>query len=135
LKYQSLEDWTEARDLLRCNPSFHDERRYDYVIVNTDLSTPGNLVLAHLYGLYHCRLFSNESCDLALVRMLHPSKWKPRTIWDGCRIYDEMKEPQFIMPQYLVRGAHMISVFEANTVGRVYLNDLIDNDMFLRAGN
>ena len=46
-----------------------------------------------------------------------------------------MKEPQFIMPQYLVRGAHMISVFEANTVGRVYLNDLIDNDMFLRAGN
>jgi hypothetical protein len=92
-------------------------------------------VLAHLYGLYHCRLFSNESCDLALVRMLHPSKWKPRTIWDGCRIYDEMKEPQFIMPQYLVRGAHMISVFEANTVGRVYLNDLIDNDMFLRAGN
>jgi hypothetical protein len=67
--------------------------------------------------------------------MLQHSKWKPNTVWEGCRVYDESKEPRFVLPKFLVRGVHMISTFESNSVGRAYLNDLIDYDMFLRAGN
>ncbi len=43
ITYQSMEDWTEARDILRCNPSFHERKRYDCVIVNDD--TPGATVV------------------------------------------------------------------------------------------
>ncbi|KAJ7646329.1 hypothetical protein DFH06DRAFT_1332710 [Mycena polygramma] len=40
LRYQSCEDWTEETDILRCNPNFHHNPRYDHVLVN---DTPDDL--------------------------------------------------------------------------------------------
>jgi hypothetical protein len=34
LQYQSLENWTGARDILRCNPKFHGEEHYDCTLIN-----------------------------------------------------------------------------------------------------
>jgi hypothetical protein len=31
-----MEDWTEACDILRCNPDFHERERYDCIIINDD---------------------------------------------------------------------------------------------------
>jgi len=135
LTYQSLEDWTELQDILRCNPDFQGEPRYDCIIINMDLPS-GQLSIARLRGLFNCRLSSGETCDVALVCMLPLSKWKPKTKWEGCRIDDELKEPRFIMAKYLLHGAHMISAFGASESPlKFYLNDTIDSDMFLRAGN
>jgi hypothetical protein len=36
LNYQSLEDWTEGCDILRCNPNFHEEPRSDCAILDLD---------------------------------------------------------------------------------------------------
>ena len=32
VKYQSLEDWTESRDILRCSHQFHGQERYDCLL-------------------------------------------------------------------------------------------------------
>ncbi|KII82987.1 hypothetical protein PLICRDRAFT_58595 [Plicaturopsis crispa FD-325 SS-3] len=49
LKYQSLEDWTEGCDILRCSEEFHTRERHDCVLVNIEL--PG-LTCARLRGLF-----------------------------------------------------------------------------------
>ncbi|KAE9383354.1 hypothetical protein BT96DRAFT_1036141, partial [Gymnopus androsaceus JB14] len=53
LTYQSLEDWTELRDYLRCNASFHERPRYDCALINYD--SPQH-VMGRLRGLYTCRV-------------------------------------------------------------------------------
>ncbi|KAJ7651757.1 hypothetical protein B0H17DRAFT_1215217 [Mycena rosella] len=132
LRYQSLEDWTEAVDILRCNPRFFNNRRYDYVIINDD---PGDLTFAHLVEVFRCKLPDESLHDIALVNMLKRSKWMPKTKWAGCKVYEEQKATEFVMLKYLVRGAHMIQVFETNKPSLTFLNDLVDGDIFLRAGN
>ncbi|KII90328.1 hypothetical protein PLICRDRAFT_107314, partial [Plicaturopsis crispa FD-325 SS-3] len=132
IHYQSLEDWTASRDILRCSDSFHGKRRRDCVIINMD--SPG-LTCARILGIYRCTLPSGKLQDIALVRMFQSSSWKPNTFWDGCQVCDEAKEPMFVMMEYLVRGAHMIPAFESRSDARFYLDDLSDPDMYLRAGN
>ncbi|KAG1829953.1 hypothetical protein EV424DRAFT_1583845 [Suillus variegatus] len=105
LTYQSLEDWKEGRDILRCNPDFHSHARYDCALINTDSG------------------------------MLSPrTSWKPKTVWEGMRVFERAQKCDLVMMRYLVRGVHMVKVFGTKD-GREYLNDTIDGDMFLRAGN
>ncbi|KAJ7923822.1 hypothetical protein B0H13DRAFT_1463328, partial [Mycena leptocephala] len=73
--------------------------------------------------------------DIAVVGMLKKSNWTPKTKWAGCRVYDEKKSLDLVLVKYLIRGAHMIPVSDANKPSLAYLNDLIDGDMFVRAGN
>ncbi|KAI0313191.1 hypothetical protein OF83DRAFT_1065930, partial [Amylostereum chailletii] len=132
LEYQSQEDWTSACDILRCNASFHGRERHDCVLVNDD--SP-HLSCARLCALLRCTLHAGKSCDVAVVTLLHPDSWKPRTFWSNCRVYKEVEEPVFVLPQFFIRGAHMIPAFGCNHPQRFILNDLIDPNMFLRAGN
>jgi len=55
-------------------------------------------------------------------------------MWDGCKVYDEIKDPKFILVESLVHGALMVPTFDGPS-GKFYFNDLVDYDMFLRAGN
>ena len=72
-----MEDWTEARDILRCNPNFHQRERYDCVNINDD--TPGTSV-AHLRSLLQCQLPSGKVVDIALVHAFAQNSWKPYTM-------------------------------------------------------
>ena len=65
LKYQSVEDWTEGTDTMRCNPDFHGRHRFDCVIIHDD--APG-LSVARLCDLFRCWLPSGKTVDLALCR-------------------------------------------------------------------
>lgn len=65
VEYQSRVDWKAARDILRCNPSFHDHPRYDCAIVNYDSPT---LHFACIRGLLRCKLPSGTCTDVALIR-------------------------------------------------------------------
>lgn len=117
---------------MRCNPKFHDAPRYDFVLINDD---SGNLTVAQLRSLFTCKLANGSAYDIALVRMLKPNAWRPKTMWEGCRVYQEQKGTQFVMLEYLLRGAFMVPAFDSNKPSLLYLNDLVDADMFLRAGN
>jgi len=133
LKYQSLEDWTQSEDILQCNPNFHGKPRYDSVLVNTD--SPSSLTCVKLQGLFRCILPSRVSYDIALVQTLKPDSWKPHTAWDGCRVYCASKTPTFIKMEYFIRGVCLCHAFNTRKERIFYLNNLIDPDIFLRAGN
>ncbi|KAJ7105516.1 hypothetical protein C8R44DRAFT_639068, partial [Mycena epipterygia] len=128
-----FEDWTEKRDILRCNPKFHGNLRHDFALVNT--TDFGDLPCARLYDLLTCKSLGGRQHDVALVSMLKPSSWKPNTFWDGCRVYEEPKETRFVLMKYLIRGAYMSPAFDSPKDNLTYLVDTVDYDMFLRAGN
>jgi len=126
-----MEDWTEARDILRCNPNFHHRKRYDCVIINDD--TPGTSV-ARLCSLLRCRLPSGKVVDIALVRAFTRNGWKPYTMWKNCQISAETRNSSFVLLDYIVRGALMCPVFDSDARFH-YLIDTVDGDMFLRVNN
>ncbi|KIM72356.1 hypothetical protein PILCRDRAFT_93491 [Piloderma croceum F 1598] len=74
------------------------------------------------------------SADCIVVHTFKHTKWQPSTPIDGCNMLEEVREPQFVMLKYMIRGAHMIPIF-CTKEGRFLLNDLIDGDIFLRTGN
>lgn len=128
LKYQSLEDWTEGTNIMRCNPKFHGRQRFDCVIIHDDAP---ELSVARLCDQFHCWLPSRKTIDLALVLRFSHSKWKPRTMWDGCRVLDEDSETTLVQMDYLIRGALVCPVSEQ--AGKAhYFIDSVDPDIFLR---
>ncbi|KAK6981735.1 hypothetical protein R3P38DRAFT_2578136, partial [Favolaschia claudopus] len=130
IEYQSLEDWRGARDIIRCNSCFHNEPRYDSLLVN---QTEPGLHIARARALLRCRLPSGRNLDIALVRMFGQSRWKPKTRWDGCEVREEEKEHSFLSMDYVIRGALMAPVRSVKQPNTYYLVDTIDADMFLRA--
>ncbi|KIJ54948.1 hypothetical protein M422DRAFT_153273 [Sphaerobolus stellatus SS14] len=127
LSYRSVEDWQEKRDTLRCNPDFHGKPRYDCVVINTNPVTFGRiLALFSSYGPGPAKMRH----DIALIRKLQPSSWKPKTEWDGSKVFEE-KDVDFFLLKYFIRGCHFIPTFDGSGK-RFYLNDLVDGDAFLR---
>lgn len=123
-----MEDWTEARDILRCNPNFFNKERYDCVIINDD--SPATTVM-RLRSLLRCKMSSGKMIDMALVHSFTRTKWKPDTMWENCQIRTEAKDSSFVLMDYVVRGALMCPDFKSDA-RQHYLVDTIDGDMFLR---
>jgi hypothetical protein len=97
-----MEDWTEKRDILRRNPSFHGNLRHDYALVNTD--NTADLTCVRLYDLFTCKTMDSRTHDIALGSMLKPSAWKPNIVWDNCRVYGEPNSSyvhEVLHPRYL----------------------------------
>ncbi|KAJ7092944.1 hypothetical protein B0H15DRAFT_938487 [Mycena belliarum] len=130
LSYQSLEDWRGARDIIRCNNSFHGRTRFDCFLVN--LTDPG-LHFARVRSLLRCSLPSGRQIDVALVHMFVPSRWKPRTRWAGYQIRDEERESSFLSMEHVIRGALLEPVASSAKEAAHFVIDTIDADMFLRA--
>ncbi|KAK6966916.1 hypothetical protein R3P38DRAFT_3337690 [Favolaschia claudopus] len=107
ITYQSLEDWRGLRDIVRCNPIFHGQRRQDCVLVNSD--APG-MSFARLSAMIRCTL-----------EKFKPSKWRPNTNWTGCHVHEQSKEYSLLLMDYVIRGALLH-----------YLIVTVDADMFLR---
>jgi len=114
---------------MRCNPKFHNRQRFDCVIIHDDAP---ELSVARLYDLFRFWLPSGKSLDLALVRRFSCSKWKPRTMWDGCRVLDEELDTTLVQMDYLLRGALVCPVSERAQERSHYFIDSVDPDMFLR---
>ena len=121
----SVEDWRERTDILHCNPSFHNRPRYDCVVINTNPVTFGRLEY-----IFSCEDTEGQKCDLALVRKLEDSCWRPKTKWEGCRVLRE-KGYDFVLLKYLIWGCHLIPTFDKDE-STYYVNDLVDNDAFIR---
>jgi hypothetical protein len=139
LKYQSQDDFSEGRDIVRCNPSFHGRPRFDFLHINLPPET-GILGLARVVGLYQCRWGSalSEGKFIVEVRMLDKAKWKPKTLWSGCDVRQLSKQRVFVNIDAVVRAAHMHPAFGAPSdrdQPYYYLDDAADNDWFIRSGN
>lgn len=128
--YQSLEDFREQRDNIRCHPDFHTRERRDCVILNTE-----NHQFGRVEGLFRCTLPSSATYDVALVTTFKTSRWRPDTDWAGCTVV-EPAGTMFISPQYFIRGALLVDTDLRYLTGRrFFVDDVFDNDMFLRMGN
>ena len=129
LKYQSVVDWTEEQDIMRCNPDFHGRPRYDCVIINDD--APG-VTVSQIRDLICCWLPSGKVVDIVLMHGFSKSKWRPRTTWKGCRVLEEDRSSSFMLMEYVIRGALVCPVSEHKGELRNYIIDSTDSDMFLR---
>lgn len=139
LRYQSQDDFSEGRDIVRCNPSFHGRPRNDFVHINLPARS-GILGLGQVFGLYECCWgpAAEERKAFVEVRMLDKSKWTPRTVWSGCDVRQLSKKPVFVNSSALVRAAHMHVAHGApydHNQPYYYLDDMIDSDWFIRSGN
>ncbi|KAJ7161962.1 hypothetical protein C8R43DRAFT_1123671 [Mycena crocata] len=111
LDYQSKVDWRNARDILRCNPKFHDAPRFDSVIYETD---DDPLAIGQLQFVFRAYLPSGTELDLAMQLSTQSSF--------------------FITLEHIVRGALLCPIFGARQ-DMHYLLDCIDEDMYLRVNN
>lgn len=123
--FQSMEDWRLSKDILRCNPIFHRHPRFNFVAINTN-----PISFAQLLFIFTCKDSRGWQCDLALVQMLVPSALK-LTWWEGMQAFEE-DDVQFICLKYIIRGCHFIPFFSQSRKKIYFLNDLVDNDTFVR---
>ena len=114
---------------MRCNPKFHGRPQYDCVIIHDDAT---KMSVARLCDLFRCWLPSGKILDIALIHCLSNSKWKPRTVWDGCRVLDEDRTTTLVCMEYLLRGALVCPVTERAGEKTHYFIDSVDPDIFLR---
>jgi hypothetical protein len=126
-----MDDFRWCEDIVRCNPRFHGASRYDAVIAED----AADFSYARLEALFRCTALSGTSYDLALVRTFKHSSWKPRTLWNGCKVL-EFGQAKIVSAAYLARGALVVDTeLQKPSDRRFYLDDVIDTDMFLRLGN
>ncbi|KAJ7509792.1 hypothetical protein B0H11DRAFT_1846886 [Mycena galericulata] len=85
--YKSMGTWTSTADYLRCNPKFHGQPRYDYVLIKTAQQP----IFAQMIYLF--------SCIDKLLRF-HRVRAKPR------------KNSEFISVHSIIRGAVMVPDFD-----------------------
>lgn len=130
-----MEDWTDKRDILRCTPDFQSnhEQRFDCAIINMEENP---LTSARILYLFQCFLPSGATKDIALVRFFKTSKWSPKTLWGNCKIIKEGQKTEFLSAEYFTRAVHLINAFGCTKEDTTfYIDDVVDNDWFLRAGN
>ncbi|KAG1726420.1 uncharacterized protein EDB91DRAFT_1239645 [Suillus paluster] len=129
VNYESLVDFRQTTDYLRCSPSFHNLPRYDCVIVNT---TAG-VFFARLLFLFTC-VIHDTFYPIALV---HPNdaitgrrlqKDKHLKFW---RVRSQPRETasEFILAESIIRGVALAP--DLTTAGDFLVMDTVDSDIFL----
>ena len=116
-------------DILRCNPNFHGNPRFDCVIVKTT----ERFIFAQLIFLFECTV---DAIPYSFA-LIHPfdSPIGPRRRKDvDLGFYRVREKPrqssEFISVRSIVRGALLVEDFDRD--GDLFVIDLIDSDMFLR---
>ncbi|KAG2039871.1 hypothetical protein BDR03DRAFT_932955 [Suillus americanus] len=112
--YESMVDWCQCKDLLRCNPEFFRSPRYDCVMVETN----NQPFFARLIFIFGC-LVGGTNLSLALI---HP--------YDvGIGVSKHWLFPKFISIRSIIQGAALAS--DPGRLGGYFVIDTIDADMFL----
>ncbi|KAK0470789.1 hypothetical protein EDD18DRAFT_1315381 [Armillaria luteobubalina] len=138
VNYQSLVNFKKSTDLLRCNPSFYNNPRYDGVIINTDRG----VYIGRLIQLFECE-YLEQKYPLALV---HPfditvtdgrQRWKHQHDRD-LGFYRVRARPrvysQFVSIYAIIRGVLLVED-NSSDLGNgqdYFVVDTIDSDMFFR---
>jgi hypothetical protein len=131
INYSSMDDWSPQRSLVRCNPSFHGEPRYDFVVIRGQSSAGGSELW---YARVRCLLTLDSDLSehpIALVQYATPTSQLPSTNI-GMRMVKVSKNAEFVFVASMIRSCHAIPHFASQNNSIVFINDLTDPDIFLR---
>ncbi|KAJ6625202.1 hypothetical protein B0H10DRAFT_2161973 [Mycena sp. CBHHK59/15] len=117
IDFQSRVDWKAARDILRCNPNFHNPQDDD-------------LAMGRLESLFRCHLPRKVTVDLVMIRLYRSTSWTPWTRTD-CPMRKWGAGAVFVALEHVTRRALLCPIFGA-PCKVFYIVDCIDEDMFLR---
>jgi len=131
--YESIVNWETKTDYLRCNPKFHGNPRYDFVIVDL----PRGRVFAQLACIFICRI-ANHDYRLALIQTLEKSTRQSTKAVDRelsiLRWHIRARSRCEVVPlDSIVRGAVLLE--DTKNKGDYFVIDTLDGDMFLRLKN
>ncbi|KAJ7622984.1 hypothetical protein B0H17DRAFT_1164466 [Mycena rosella] len=118
--YQSLEDWADEADYLRCNPSFHGRPRYDGALVKT----PAGEIFVKL--IYMFKIDLGQPLDVLTGRI----SAKDRAL-KFIRVRERPRQAaEFIFVRTIIRGAVLVAAGDEDSDHLVM--DVVDGDMYLR---
>ncbi|KAJ7467981.1 hypothetical protein FB451DRAFT_1340366 [Mycena latifolia] len=128
--YQSLDDWSDTADYLRCNPSFHGRPRFDGAIVKTTAAE----IFVRLIYVFKITLSDDKAYPIALVQPLDaprgPISRKDKALKLVRVRAKPRKDAEFIFVRSIIRGAVLAPAFDRD--GDFMVMDVVDGDMFLR---
>ncbi|KAI0271244.1 hypothetical protein BC834DRAFT_818216 [Gloeopeniophorella convolvens] len=130
--FESKVDFKRYIDFVYCNPSFHGQKRYDFVIVQAEA---GQCFFARLLFAFTCSI-ADTTLAICLVRPCEAaSGTAARNAKDRqlkfCRVR-EKTSVEFIFARSIIRGAPLIESFER--ANEYLVMDVVDHagDLFLR---
>ncbi|KAF8136888.1 hypothetical protein K438DRAFT_2120589 [Mycena galopus ATCC 62051] len=127
--FKSLDNWLDDADFLQCNPSFHNQERYDAALVKT---TSGNIFVRLVY-VFTCKL-EEQVHPFALVQALDVGIGQRSAKDKALGLYrvrqKERKKCEFISVHSIIRGALLAPDFAKK--GDYLIVDILDADMYFR---
>lgn len=134
VNYESMVDWRQQTDYLRCNPQFYGHPRYDFVMFNTTSAVP---VCAQLLLVFGCIVAGREH-RLALVHTYDekiPARNRPKKDKDLGLVRiraSDRKQTELIFVDSIIRGIVVAVDDDISHPGDGFIVDVIDTDIFLR---
>lgn len=122
--YTSLDDWQTHRDILRCNQTVFGTWRSDCAQISTD----HGVQFIRLHFMFDCKAFGH-TWHVARVSFFKEVTRVDSAPFQMQRV-SESKQGNFILVENIIRGAFLSP--DPKHSGHFFVNDLIDNDMFLR---
>ncbi|KAJ7765259.1 hypothetical protein B0H16DRAFT_1310292 [Mycena metata] len=127
--YQSLDDWSDEADFLRCSPSFHGRSRFDGALV---LTATGNIFVKLIY-VFQVTL-DEKKYPFALVQPLDAPPGRISAKEKALKLFrvraKARQAAEFISVHSIVRGAVLVPDSERD--GDYFIMDVVEGDMFLR---
>ncbi|KAK7436908.1 hypothetical protein VKT23_017983 [Stygiomarasmius scandens] len=134
VRYESMETWREAVDYLRCNPNFHHQSRFDFVLFQ---KAEDEFHFGQLLYLFTTAIKERQYA----IALIQPYKVVPRGLRTPESVHDRKLGlirlrkngiTEFIAVASIIRGILAPTVDNEDLLGDRYIFDLVDGDSFLR---
>ncbi|KAG1725468.1 hypothetical protein EDD22DRAFT_982843 [Suillus occidentalis] len=131
VNYESMVDWKQTTDHLRCNPQFHGLPRFDHALIQL---TADETIFVQLILLFRCSISNLGSFDFALVQpytaRINGSRRMDR-FFKLTRVKALPRASSIFIPlSSFIRGAVLVP--DADHQDEHLVVDHLDSDMFLR---
>ncbi|KAG2151772.1 hypothetical protein BD769DRAFT_1623523 [Suillus cothurnatus] len=131
VNYESMVDWKQATDHLRCNPQFHGLPRFDHALIQL---TMDETIFVRLIFLFRCCISNLGSFEFALVQPYTARINSARRTDHFFKLTRVKAMPRassiFIPLNSFIRGALLVP--DPDYQDEYLVVDHIDSDMFLR---
>jgi hypothetical protein len=131
VNYESMVNWKQATDHLRCNPQFHGLPRFDHALIQL---TVDETIFVRLIFLFRCCISNLESFEFALVQPYTVRINSARRTDHFFKLTHVKAIPRassiFIPLNSFIRGALLVP--DPDYQDEYLVVDHIDSDMFLR---
>ncbi|KAF7302767.1 hypothetical protein HMN09_00911800 [Mycena chlorophos] len=126
--YESVDDWSDKTDYLRCNPNFYGESRYDCALIRRTQDEESFVRLRYLFRIK----IGTKTYPLALVQRMERPKRQRSARDKALKLYRLSAKDvfEFIPVQSIIRGVVLAPAFDKQN--EYMVADLLDHDMFFR---